>query len=155
MSWRLPRAQWEKQKGAANKRAMKSLVKKKEQLGILAYSNGTPIGWCAVALREQFVRLENARVLKRIDNQPVWSITCFFLAKEFRRKGISVELLKAVIAFCKSKKVKIIEAYPIIPYSLNMPAAFAWTGILSSFRKAGFVEAKRWSKSRPIVRYYL
>lgn len=155
MSWRLGRSDFERQKGTGNKRAMKNLVKKKEQIGIIAYADGVPIGWCAVAPREAYIKLEHSRVLKRIDDKPVWSITCFFIRKEFRRKGISVELLKGVIDYCRKKSVGIIEAYPIIPYSTSMPAAFAWTGLLASFTKAGFTVAKRWSKARPIVRYYL
>jgi GNAT superfamily N-acetyltransferase len=155
MSWRLSRTDFEKKKGEGNKRTMKKFVGNNEQIGIIAYLNSKPVGWCAVAPREKFIKLEKSRVLKRIDDEPVWSITCFFLAKEFRRKGISVEILKGVINFCKKKEVKILEAYPIIPYSSNMPAAFAWTGFLSSFKKAGFKIAKRWSKARPIMRYYI
>jgi len=154
MSWRLTRPEFERKKGDGNKKAMRQLVKKSEQIGIIAYLNGKPAGWCAVAPREEFIKLENSRVLKRIDGEPVWSITCFFLAKEFRRQGFSVEMLKGVIGFCKKKKVKILEAYPVLPYSEDMPAAFAWTGFLSSFKKAGFKEMKRWSKARPIMRFY-
>ena len=155
MSWRLTRSDFEKKKGPSNKIAMKQLVRHNEQIGILAYAGSRPIGWCAVAPREKFIRLENARVLKRIDDEPVWSITCFYLAKDFRRKGLSGEILKGVINYCRKKKVKILEAYPILPYSNDMPAAFAWIGFLSSFEKAGFKIAKRWTKTRPIVRYYL
>jgi GNAT superfamily N-acetyltransferase len=155
MSWRLSRAEFDKKKGSGNKRAMKKLVESEEQIGIIAYLDRKPIGWCAVAPREKFVKLENSRVLKPIDDKPVWSITCFFILKEFRRQGLSVEVLKGVIDFCKKKKVKILEAYPIIPYSKNMPAAFAWTGFQSMFEKAGFEVAKRWSKARPIMRHYL
>ena len=155
MSWRLSRSDFEKKKGNGNKRCMKRLVKNKEQIGIIAYHGYDPIGWCAVAPREKFIKLENSRVLKRIDDEPVWSITCFFTTKDYRRQGLSVDILKGVIEYCRKKKVKILEAYPIIPYSPNMPAAFAWTGFLNSFRKAGFKEMKSWSRSRPIVRYYL
>ena len=55
----------------------------------------------------------------------------------------------------KKKKVKILEAYPAEPYSNNIPAAFAWTGIPSAFIKAGFKVAERRSPKRPIMRYYL
>jgi GNAT superfamily N-acetyltransferase len=154
MSWRLKSSDFEKHKGAANKRAMKSLVDKKEQIGILAYSGKEPVGWCAVAPREKFIRLENSKVLAKIDDEKVWSITCFFIKKEFRRKGLSTELLNAVKDFCNKKKVKILEGYPAVPYNSNIPAAFAWTGIPSAFEKAGFVEVARRSKSRPILRYY-
>jgi GNAT superfamily N-acetyltransferase len=155
MAWRQSSSEYAQNKGEKNKRAMKKLVMNEEQLGIIAYHKGKPIGWCAVAPRESYSKLESSRVLKRIDDAPVWSIPCFFLAKEYRRKGLSSEILRGVILFCKKKKVKVLEAYPIIPYSENMPAPFAWTGMLSSFLKAGFVEEKRWSKARPIVRCYL
>jgi len=155
MSWRLSLGEFNKKKGSGNKRAMKKLVEREEQIGIIAYLYGQPIGWCSIAPREKFVKLENSRVLKRIDDEPVWSITCFFILKEFRRRGLSVEVLKGVIDYCNKKKIKIIEAYPIIPYSKNMPAAFAWTGFQSMFEKVGFDVAKRWSKGRPIMRYYL
>lgn len=155
MSWRLKSSEFEEQKGAGNKKAMLGLVKKNEQIGIIAYLGKQPIGWCAAAPREKFIRLDNSRVLKRIDDEQVWSITCFFITKEFRRKGLSTELLNAVINFCKKKKVEILEGYPTVPYNKNIPAAFAWTGIPISFEKAGFEEVKRRSKSRSIMRYYL
>ncbi len=155
MAWRLKRSEFQKQSGEGNKKAVKKLVNANETIGILAYYNDEPIGWCAVAPRDKYVRLENSKVLKRIDDKPVWSISCFFIDKKYRRHGISTELIKAVIKFCKSKSVKIIEAYPTVPYSENIPAAFAWTGIQSAFEKAGFKEAIRRSRTRPMMRYYL
>ena len=153
MSWRQTRAEHAARKGAANKRAMRRLVANDKQLGILAYDGQAPVGWCALAPREDFTRLGASRVLRPIDAEPVWSIPCFFLAKPYRRRGLSTEILRGVIAYCRATEVPVIEAYPVIPYSPEMPAAFAWTGMLSSFLKAGFQEERRWSKSRPIVRY--
>lgn len=155
MTWRVKKSVFDKQKGAGNKKAMKKIVTGGKEPGILAYYQGEPVGWCAVSPRDEFIRLESSRVLSPLDDQPVWSITCFFITKELRRKGLSTELLKAVIAYCKKKKVKILEAYPAEPYAENIPAAFAWTGIPSAFLKAGFTEAARRSKTRPIMRYYL
>jgi hypothetical protein len=155
MVWRLKPSQFEKQKGLKNKNAMRKLVSLNKQVGIIGFKGKSPIGWCAIAPRENFVRLENSQVLKKIDEQQVWSITCFFIAKEFRRLGLSTELLKCAIDFCRKKKVKIVEGYPAVPYASSIPDAFAWTGIPSSFEKAGFVEAARRSKSRPIMRYYI
>ena len=155
MSWRLKTSEFEKQKGAGNKRIMKNLVANKEHIGIIGYVGGKPAAWCSFAPREKFIKLENSRVLKRIDDEPVWSISCFFIAKEFRRNGLSTQLLKGVIAFSKKKKIKILEGYPTVPYSKAIPAAFAWTGIPASFERAGFTEAARRSKSRPIMRYFI
>jgi GNAT superfamily N-acetyltransferase len=155
MSWLLTKKEFDANKGAGNKRKMKKLVESNAEPGILAYFNDEPIGWCAIAPRENFIRLEKSKVLKRIDDEAVWSIPCFFIKKEFRRKGFSTEILMAAAEYCKSKGVKIVEGYPAEPYANNIPAAFAWTGFPSSFRKAGFKEVERRSKSRPIMRYFI
>jgi GNAT superfamily N-acetyltransferase len=155
MSWLLTKKEFDTNKGAGNKRKMKKLIDSNSEPGILAYLNNEPVGWCAIALRDKFVRLEKSRVLQRIDDQAVWSIPCFFIKKEFRRKKLSTEILKAAIQYCRSKGVKIIEGYPAEPYTDNVPAAFAWTGFPSSFINAGFKEVIRRSKTRPIMRYNL
>jgi GNAT superfamily N-acetyltransferase len=81
-------------------------------------------------------------------------VSCFFIAKPYRKKGLSIKLLKATVEFARNEGAKIIEAYPVEPKSEKMPDVFAWTGILSTFLAAGFREEKRHSPSRPIVRLY-
>ncbi len=155
MAWRLKNKDFQNGKGENNKKAMKKLAKSKESVGIIVYVNNEPAAWCSVAPREQFVKLENSRVWKRIDEEPVWSVSCLFLAKQFRRKGLSTEVIKCAIELCRTKGIKIIEAYPVEPYADSIPAAFAWTGIPSAFVKAGFKEVERRSETKPIMRYYL
>ncbi len=155
MWWRLKRSQFEKQKGQKNKKALKKIVDSGEIPGILAYVNGQPIAWCSVAPRETYPVLERSRTLKRIDDEPVWSVVCFFVAKSFRRKGVTVKLLKAAAEYAKEHGARIIEGYPVEPKKTSMPAAFVWTGVASAFRKAGFVEVLRRSETRPIMRYFV
>jgi GNAT superfamily N-acetyltransferase len=100
------------------------------------------------------LKLEKSRVHKRIDDKPVWSVPCFFVAKDFRRKGVSVELLKGLIKYTREKGIRIIEAYPAIPTEEKLPDAFAWIGLYRSFERAGFEIVDRTSKNRPMVRYY-
>lgn len=137
-----------------NKEAMYSLVMDNNPTGIIGLYDGIPVAWCAFAPREHFIKLEKSRVHKRIDDQDVWSIPCFFIAKEYRRQGITVELLKAVIRYAKEKGIKIIEAYPTIPTKETLPDSFAWIGLYKSFERAGFEIADETSKNRPMVRYY-
>ncbi len=153
MAWRLTGKQFDEQKGAPNKKAMKAIVARGDQPGVLAYVGGQAVGWCSVAPRETFIRLESSRVLKPIDDKSVWSISCFFIAKEHRRKGLSVKLLKAAIEFVRRQGGKIIEGYPNEPKK-DQPDVFMWTGLAASFIKAGFKEADR-RGSRPIFRYEL
>jgi len=81
MLWRLRRKEYDRLRGAGNKRKMKSLVYAGIVPGILAYDNENPVGWCSIAPREDFPVLENSRVMKRIDDKPVWSVVCFFINK--------------------------------------------------------------------------
>lgn len=153
MSWLLTKKDFDANQGAGNKKKMKKLVDNNTKPGILAYFKDEPVGWCAVAPREKYIRMENSRVLQRIDDNPVWSVVCFFIHKNYRRQGLSVELLNAAKAFVKMNKGKIIEGYPVEPSSGKTADVFAWTGLASAFRKAGFKENIRRSETRPIMRF--
>ena len=152
MLWRLDRARYEAQKGAGNRRAMKKIVESREVPGLLAYVNGEPFGWCALAPREAQPALDRSRILARLDDALVWSIACMFVAKPFRRKNISVELLKAAARHVANRGGKILEGYPQDPKKDPMPEVFAWTGFVKAFRAAGFGEQLRRSPTRPIMR---
>jgi GNAT superfamily N-acetyltransferase len=153
MFWRLPRSGFDAQKGDGNRGAMQALVEAGAVPGILAYAEGRPIGWCAVAPREDYPALERSRVLKRPDDTPVWSVSCLFVARAWRNRGVSVRLLRAVVAHVKARGGRVVEGYPVEPRQTPMPAVFAWTGTASAFRQAGFVECVRNSATRPLMRF--
>lgn len=138
-----------------NKNRMKELVWGEKPVGLLAIYEGQAIAWCAFAPREDYLKLENSRVHKRIDDKPVWSIPCFFIDKKFRRKGVSVALLKGVIEYARINKIGIVEAYPTIPTQEKLPDAFVWIGLYKTFERSGFKIVDRKSKNRPMVRYYI
>jgi GNAT superfamily N-acetyltransferase len=155
MAWRLRRPDFDKGKGQANKRAFRRLVNRGNPPGVLAYDQDEAIGWCAVAPRADYVTLGRSRALAPVDDQPVWSISCLFIARPYRRRGVSVRLLEAAANFAWERGARVVEGYPVEPYAEKMPDAFAWTGLVSAFLKAGFTEALRRSKTRPIMRLEL
>jgi GNAT superfamily N-acetyltransferase len=152
MWWRMKRSEFEKRKGEGNKKLFKKIATSGETPGLLAYNGRQPVAWCAIAPREAYPVLENSRVLKRIDDQPVWSVVCFFVARPYRRRGVTARLLKAAVDYARRRGARIIEGYPVESRKARMPDAFAWTGLVATFRKVGFVEAARRSKTRPIMR---
>ena len=153
MAWRLARCDFDRGKGEGNRLAFKALVESGAEPGVLACAGGEPVAWCAVAPREEYPKLERARTLARVDDRPVWSIVCLFVTRRLRRSGVSVPLIRAAVAHAAGKGAEVVEAYPVEPYSAEMPAAFAWTGIVSAFRRAGFEEVVRRSRTRPIMRF--
>jgi len=152
MYWRRSRPEYEKGKGNANRRAFKRLVARGAAHGVLAYSGRDPVGWCAIGPRGDFPRLAGSRVLQPIDDRPVWSVTCFFVARPLRRRGLSVGLLSAAVEYAARRGARLVEGYPQAPRSAKVPDVFAWTGFDAAFRQAGFEECARRSPTRPIMR---
>lgn len=154
MFWKLRGKAFDEAAGDAARQMQKSVVDSKVVPGLLAYADGYPIGWIAVEPRSAYIRLAHSRVLKPVDDQEVWSVTCFFVTKNYRRKGVTVELLKAAADYVKKHGGKIVEGYPIDAQE-DMPAPFIYTGTASAFQKAGFKEATRNTPGRPIFRYVI
>lgn len=153
---RVPRAEFERGKGAANRRAFRRLVLEGDAPGVIAYHDDRPAGWCAIGPRAGMARLETSRVLEPVDDRPVWSVVCFFVARPHRGRGLSVALLEEAVRFARARGATIVEGYPVEPRGPARAAdAFVWTGLPSTFRRAGFDEALRRSPTRPIMRRVL
>lgn len=152
MHWKLRGKAFEENKGGNNRQMQKSVVDSKVVPGLLAYSDGYPVGWVAVEPRGQYPRLAHSKVLAPVDEQEVWSITCLFVEKKHRRKGISAALIQAAAEYAASQGARIVEGYPIETKEASAPPVFIFTGIPSAFEQAGFVEVARRSPTRPIYR---
>jgi GNAT superfamily N-acetyltransferase len=155
MFWNLPQANFNALAGEGTHKQQRLLVESGVVPGLLAYSQDQPIGWCAVEPRSEYPRLARSRVLKPVDDLPVWSVTCFFVHKDQRGRGVTVALLRAAIGYAREHGGRILEGYPVEPKADRMPAAFAFTGLASAFRQAGFHEVARNSETRPIFRYVI
>ena len=159
MFWRVPRAQFGQRcahGGAGNKAALREIVSRGDTPGLLAYSDGKPVGWCAVAPREVYTALERSPKRKRIDEQPVWSIVCFYVARGWRKQGVASALVDAAIEYVSSQGGSMLEAYP----TLNEPGmkpptnAAAYMGLSEVFRAAGFTEVARPANTRFVIMRY-
>lgn len=151
MTWRATRVEFDRNKGEGNRRAIKKIIERGPAPGVLAYDGKQPVGWCSVAPRTEFVRLQSSRTMKPIDDTPVWSITCLFVAKEHRNRGLSVALIRAAAELARKQGATVVEAYPYDP-GRDLPPPFVWTGLLNAYLAAGFEIVKRPSKTRAIVR---
>jgi GNAT superfamily N-acetyltransferase len=151
MFMRLPLAEFARGKGEGNRRALRRLVSEKPP-GLLAYEGGEPVGWIAVAPREEFGRLANSRVLAPVEGERVWSAPCFFVKAGHRGRGVSAALLEAAVAYAEREGAGALEGYPNVNRAERQAAAFVWTGFESTFRAAGFREIARRSPTRPILR---
>jgi GNAT superfamily N-acetyltransferase len=152
MFWRRSRRDFEAGKGAGNRRSMRRIVHSGTVPGLLAYAGTRPVGWVAVAPRDQYSALGRSRILRPVDDHPCWSISCLFVDRAYRNQGVSTALLEAACQHVQIEGGRVVEGYPVEPKTDKAPAAFVWTGLASAFRQAGFAECARRSPTRPIMR---
>jgi GNAT superfamily N-acetyltransferase len=155
MWYRLSQSEFSRRSGTSNRRGLNALVRKGSATGLLAYQDGRAVGWCSVAPRQDFGRIERSRVLARVDDEPVWSVVCFYIHRNHRGQGVATALLEGAKQFAARKGARVLEAYPVDPGSKQKPNADMFPGPVSLYQKAGFKEVTRRSKSRPIMRLEL
>jgi GNAT superfamily N-acetyltransferase len=151
MWWRVTSKEFDERHGAGLRRDLHRLVDAGPEPGLLAYVDGVPAGWVAVAPRDEYPRLDRSPKLRRLDDRPVWSITCFTIDRRHRRRGVAAVLLNAAVDFARERGAEVVEAYPIDTAGGKRSSAELYTGTLAMFERAGFEEVAR-RGGRPIVR---
>lgn len=76
LSHRLPATEIEQLGGGSRERAMRRLCERDHPPGVVTYRDGEPVGWCNIGPRVEIPRLTRSRLIRPIDDVPVWSIVC-------------------------------------------------------------------------------
>jgi GNAT superfamily N-acetyltransferase len=160
MYWRMTSSDFSHTSSQQHREGFETLVRSGATAGLLAYVDGQPAGWCSVAPRSSYPRLAHSRTLTQLDDQPVWSIVCFFIKPSYRGQGLAAGLLQAAIGYGRQQGVPTLEAYPLDTAHAQIPDASAYMGTLDLYLSAGFhiarrIEAKGNARPRCIVRYDL
>lgn len=155
MLWRRSKKEMDAGMGDGNRDAMRQIFEDGHTPGLIAFQDSAPVGWIQIDKREAFPRLESSRVLQPVDDEDVWSVSCFLVDKRVRRKGVSVQLLRAACTWASERGASIVEGYPIDTPKSSYPSVYAWTGFVGTFLEAGFSEVARRSATRPIMRKHL
>jgi GNAT superfamily N-acetyltransferase len=148
MYWRIGNA-YRIQPSQVNRAAFHSLVKKGPPPGLLAFNGDLAVGWCQLTPRHGLPWLNRTWRLRPVDDAPVWSISCFYIRKGYRRQGITSALIAAAVKFAKKAGAPALEAYPL---DAELTPSASGTGYLTSFTRAGFKVVARHTPPRPIVR---
>ena len=129
--------------GAERKARLRALVRAGTPVGVLARESGEPVGWCSVAPRETYVRLERSRTMPRVTpaGAATWTVLCFFVPLRHRGAGITDALLAGAVAYAREQGAEVVEGYPHDTAGVSS----THRGHSRVFRAAGFRrEGKRW-----------
>jgi GNAT superfamily N-acetyltransferase len=148
MRWRLTSTEFQRSTKDERVERLDQLVRGGEPVGVLAYADGEPIGWCSIAPRTQFEALARSRALQPVDETPVWPIVCFFIDRRFRRRGVAVGLLEAAVDHAASRGARVVEGYPVEPGS----RLYTYMGSPSAFERAGFRDVTPEGRRRRVMR---
>jgi GNAT superfamily N-acetyltransferase len=150
--WRIEQGEkWQDVKGGEAKKRLRGMIENGRARGLIAYDGDEPVGWCTFGKRTDFPRLNRARTLQCEDADAICCVPCFYVKNRYRKKGVSTELLKAAVTALGNEGETIVEGYPVKPTkpgNKDIPGAFAFTGTISLFEKAGFVLAGSSSTSK-------
>ena len=144
---------WTNSTTASNRSELESLAARPDLApGLVGYRDGRVVGWVSLAPREDYGRLENAKVLAPVDATPVWSIVCFVVSKKARSQGVAAAMLEGAIAYAREHGATMLEAYPVATTRGRISPANAFHGVQSMYEKAGFsvVATRQWNKASPV-----
>lgn len=142
--------------GAANRQAFRRIVENGSEPGLIAYRDGEPVGWVAIAPREAYGRILRSPIHKPVDEAAgVYSVSCFYVNREERGLGVADALLAEAARFARKKGARLLEAYPNDTGAQRKSADQVWRGTLAQFERAGYQVIVRRKPARPIVRLIL
>ncbi len=151
MYWRIG-SQYRRRPGEANKEEFHQVVKNGPPPGLLALNGDLPVGWCQLTPRESLPWLDQTWRLKRVDDVPVWSLSCLYVRKGYRKRGVTTALIKAALQAARQAGAPALEAYPL---DANLSPSSTGTGFVSTFERLGFKIVARHVAARPIMRHDL
>jgi GNAT superfamily N-acetyltransferase len=123
--------------GGSREQAMRRLCQREHPPGVITYRDGEPVGWCSIGPRAEIPRLAGSRLMRPVDDVPVWSIICVIVRAGHRGQGVTAPLLTGAVAYAAANGAPAVEAYPVDPPE-RIDLAMGFVGTKSMFDRAGF-----------------
>jgi GNAT superfamily N-acetyltransferase len=130
------------QRKALNRRDKARLVRGGHAHAILVYEGKAPVGWCQYGPREELPRVDAGRGYRKVGppagEERVWRITCFFVDRDHRGKGVATIGLRAALESIKKRGGGIVEAFPVVSQRMAAVPEWRWFGTKRMFEREGF-----------------
>ena len=137
-----------------NQRDKERFVKEGKAHAILVYEGNTPVGWCQYGPREELPRIDAGRfyrAARQPEGEMLWRITCFFVDKKHRRKGVAKAGLAGALVSIKRKGGGLVEGYPVVSKGMRSVPEWMWFGTPRMFEDQGFKRVAKLGTSRILM----
>ena len=124
--------------GGSREAAFRALCARENPPGVIGYDDGEPVGWCSIGPRSENTRLTQSRLIRPLDDVPVWSIICVVIRGGYRRQGYTTPLINGAVEYAAARGAPAVESYPVDPGSGRIDLTMAFVGTRAMFANAGF-----------------
>lgn len=144
----------EKEPGAAGSRARKErLVSEGRAHAALVSDGDAAVAWCEYGTPEELPNIYHRKEYDALlDRLPDYRLTCFFVDKKYRRRGMARVALDGALHLITQAGGGIVEAYPQDTEGEKVSASFLYNGTRSLFEQAGFSYVRRKGKNHCVMR---
>jgi GNAT superfamily N-acetyltransferase len=143
---------YRKRPPSQNRADFREIVMRGPPPGLIAFDGDLPAGWCQLTPRDSVPWLDRVWQVRRVDDAPVWSLSCLYVRKGYRRRGTTSQLIAAALKAARQAGAPALEAYP---FDAALSPSASGCGYASTFARAGFKIIARRIPARPIMRHDL
>ncbi|TYP82725.1 GNAT family N-acetyltransferase [Blastococcus xanthinilyticus] len=137
---------------AENRRDKEALVWRGEAHAALVYDGADCVGWCQFGSTDELPRIKHQRAYTDgLAALPDWRITCFFVDRGHRRRGVSAAALGGALNEIARHGGGVVESYPEDAAARKVSASFLHNGTVSLFEAHGFERSRQIGKHRWVV----
>ncbi len=118
----------------------------------LVFDGPTCVGWCQFGSPAELPRIKHLRVYREgLESLPDWRITCFFVDKAHRGRGVASAALAGALRLIAEAGGGLVESYPEDVEDRAVSASFLYNSRLAMFERQGFVRQRRLGKHHWVV----
>jgi ribosomal protein S18 acetylase RimI-like enzyme len=134
---------WMKRIGVENREEATNQIQSGQLRGYLAYDGATPVGYCNANAKKNLWFDKYRMETNNSGNDGIYSVVCFVIDPEYRRKGISKLFINHIIDTVDSSQFRHIEVYPSKNCSEEK---HNYHGFLEMYQKLGFTVEMEFAK---------
>lgn len=118
----------------------------------LVYDGEQCVGWCQFGSRDELPRIKLKRAYHQgLEHLPDWRITCFFVDKAYRRRGVAAAALRGALQEISQLGGGMVESYPEDTTGRTVASSFLYNGSVAMFEKEGFERVRPIGKTHWVV----
>jgi GNAT superfamily N-acetyltransferase len=129
------------------------LVREGRAHAALVCDGDVAVAWCEYGSPEELPNIYHKKDYQAgLDELPTYRLTCFFVDRIYRRKGVAAVALLGALGLIAQAGGGLVETYPQGKPAKKTSASFLYNGTRSPFERAGFSYERPVGKNHCVMR---